>query len=74
MPKGPQGQWRPVSDTACAAHVMKIATGEIEEPRAPRPALLITSEVDSEAREDSEEPILRLGSGLPLPPRRSRAQ
>ena len=31
MPRGPQGQWRPVSDTACATRVMKIATGEIEE-------------------------------------------
>ncbi len=35
MPKGPQGQWRPADPLACAAHVMKIATGEIEETFAP---------------------------------------
>ena len=40
MPKGPQGQWRPAGAGACAAHVMKIATGEIEETFEPpeRPA------------------------------------
>lgn len=31
MPTGPQGQKRPAGVTACAVHVMKIATGEIEE-------------------------------------------
>ena len=35
MPIGPNGERRPPSDTACAVHVMKIATGEIEEKRAP---------------------------------------
>ncbi len=31
MPKGPQGQKRPADVVGCAVHVMKIATGEIEE-------------------------------------------
>ena len=31
MAKGPQGQWRPDEPGACAVHVMKIATGQIEE-------------------------------------------
>lgn len=35
MPYGPQGQWRPADPMACVAHVMKIATGEIEETYAP---------------------------------------
>lgn len=36
--RGPQGQMRPVSAGECAVHVMKIATGEIEE-RAEKPPL-----------------------------------
>ena len=31
MSRGPNGEWRPADPVACAAHVMKIATGEIEE-------------------------------------------
>lgn len=31
MPKGPKGQWRPADPVACAVHVGRIATGEIEE-------------------------------------------
>ncbi len=31
MPTGPQGQKRPADVVGCAVHVMKIATGEIEE-------------------------------------------
>ena len=31
MPRGPQGQKRPADTNANAVHVMKIATGEIEE-------------------------------------------
>ena len=37
MPKGPQGQWRPAGVGALAAHVCKIATGEIEETYEPLP-------------------------------------
>lgn len=37
MPKGPQGQWRPADPMALAAHVMKIATGELPESTEPPP-------------------------------------
>lgn len=33
MPKGPQGQSRPADTNACAVHVAKIATGEIEDDK-----------------------------------------
>ena len=32
MPKGPKGQKRPADVISNAVHVMRIATGEIEEP------------------------------------------
>ena len=38
MPTGPQGQKRPRDTNACAVHVAKIATGEIEEPKPSRHA------------------------------------
>ena len=43
MPTGPQGQKRPRDSNACAVHVARIATGEIEEdpvqlPPAPQGA------------------------------------
>ena len=42
MPKGPHGQWRPADPVACAVHVGRIATGEIEDtheaPSRPDPA------------------------------------
>ena len=31
MPRGPQKQWRPAGTAECAVHVMRIATGEIDE-------------------------------------------
>ncbi len=31
MPKGPKGQKRPANAVGLAVHIMKIATGEIEE-------------------------------------------
>ena len=31
MPRGPNGERRPRDTVGCAVHVMKIATGEIEE-------------------------------------------
>jgi hypothetical protein len=36
MPKGPQGQKRPADVIGNAVHVMRIATGEIEEKPAKR--------------------------------------
>ena len=38
MPKGPQGQKRPADVIGNAVHVMRIATGEIEETPAQRSA------------------------------------
>ena len=52
MPIGPNGERRPQSDTACAVHVMKIATGEIEEKRAPR----LPRKQGRVIRRSSEEP------------------
>ena len=37
MPKGPQGQKRPADVIGNAVHVMRIATGEVEEQPAPKP-------------------------------------
>jgi hypothetical protein len=34
MPKGPKGQKRPADVISNAVHVMRIATGEIKEPRS----------------------------------------
>lgn len=31
MARGPQGEWRPDDLIACAVHVAKVATGQIEE-------------------------------------------
>ena len=31
MPRGPNGEWRPADPNACAVHVGRILTGEIEE-------------------------------------------
>ena len=33
MPKGPNGEKRPRDTIGCAVHVMKIATGEVEEDK-----------------------------------------
>lgn len=44
MPKGPQGQWRPADPMACAAHAMKVVTGEAEESNEP-PADAATKDV-----------------------------
>ena len=61
--RGPQGQVRPVDPRACAIHVAKIATGEIEEhvekPDIPGPG------------EGPTGPMY--GPGLPFPPRPASA-
>lgn len=31
MPHGPNGEWRPADPIARAVHVMKVATGQVEE-------------------------------------------
>jgi hypothetical protein len=38
MPKGPQGQKRPADVIGNAVHVMRIATGEIQEKPVPKSA------------------------------------
>ena len=35
MPRGPQKQWRPAGTAECAVHVMRIATGELDETFEP---------------------------------------
>ena len=52
MPKGPQGQKRPADAVGCAVHVMKIATGEIEEsePVVRQPAKAAGGKVGGKAR------------------------
>ena len=35
MPKGPKGEWRPADPAAWAAHIGRLATGEIEETTEP---------------------------------------
>ena len=35
MARGPNDEWRPTGDVACAVHVGRIATGEIEESYDP---------------------------------------
>lgn len=37
MPRGPKGEKRPADVIGNAVHVMRIATGEIEEPRGKAP-------------------------------------
>ena len=45
MPKGPQGQWRPAAPIACAVHVGRIATGEIDETYDPSQQVELDPEV-----------------------------
>lgn len=37
MPTGPNGEKRPADTNACAVHVAKIATGEIEDTKSEHP-------------------------------------
>ena len=66
MPYGPKGQWRPAETGACAVHVMKLATGQIEEtyepPRDPKTNHAAASRRASKAakaRVDSQTPERR---------------
>ena len=56
MPRGPQGQKRPADTNANAVHVMKIATGEIEEelPSARRNGGLVGGQARAEALTSEE--------------------
>jgi hypothetical protein len=53
MPKGPKGQKRPADVISNAAHVMKIATGEIEETLAPKTAAATLGRLGGLARAKS---------------------
>ena len=61
MPVGPQGQKRPANVTACAVHVMKIATGEVEESpqAAKKPARSSGGKAGGKARAASLTPARR---------------
>ena len=48
MPKGPNGEWRPVGDNECAAHVCRVLLGETPETYEPPKV----SEEERQARRD----------------------
>ena len=50
MPKGPQGQKRPADVIGNAVHVMRIATGEIEEKAVPQSAAAALGSKGGKAR------------------------
>lgn len=64
--RGPQGQMRPISTGACAVHVMKIATGEIEE-HVEKPPLEGTTGAFFSESDDGPPPHPVYGPGLPPP-------
>ena len=64
MPTGPQGQKRPVSDTACATHVMKMATGQIIKEKVELPPRRRKPKVRN-GKDEPRQPPLMVGSGLP---------
>ncbi len=80
MPHGPDGQWRPRSAGACAVHVMKIATGELEESREPPKKEPIPKEdiylhngaADRSRAEYAPKRFARRRSALMTPERRQR--
>ena len=50
MPTGPQGQKRPRDVIGCAVHVMKIATGQIEESPPKQEHKAVAGRVGGKAR------------------------
>ena len=59
MPRGPQGQRRPTDVVGNAAHVMKIATGEIEETGYNQPAKVKSDKAGGKARALALTPVRR---------------
>lgn len=63
MPHGPQGQKQPADAVGCAAHVMKIAIGEIDETRGDppkrQPGRARSGKVGGKARASSLSPERR---------------
>jgi hypothetical protein len=50
MPRGPKGEKRPADVIGNAVHVMRIATGEMEEPRGKAPKRAIGGKRGGNAR------------------------
>jgi hypothetical protein len=67
MPKGPKGQKRPADVIGNAVHVMQIATGEAEEPLAPRKRLSLRR-----VTRPPENPSPDSGAAIAAPDRQAR--
>ena len=75
MPKGPQGQVRPSGTAACAAHVVKIATGELPRDEVELPPPLEDRPEDAPEHPDPEMAEIEVpifGTGLPMRGRRAK--
>jgi len=59
MPKGPRGEKRPADAIGNAVHVMRIATGEIEETPAPLSPAAEMGRKGGKARAESMTPERR---------------
>ena len=59
MPKGPRGEKRPADVIGNAVHVMRIATGEIEDTPSKAPNRAKGGRVGGRARADSLSPEKR---------------
>ena len=61
MPKGPQGQKRPADVIGNAAHIAKIATGEIEDTTLKQPAKRASGKAGAKARQKNTTEAQREG-------------
>ena len=59
MPKTPKGHKRPADVISNAVHVMKIATGEIDEPDGKNPAAVALGRMGGTARAKALSPARR---------------
>ena len=53
MPKGPNGQKRPADANACAVHVARIATGEVEEDHIRPSGRIRSGQAGAKARSEA---------------------
>ena len=80
VPKGPDGQWRPRGAGTCAIHVMKIATGQLEEspeppkkPPGPYEPLVVRNGAAERSRAQyAPKKFARRRAALMTPERRAR--
>jgi hypothetical protein len=56
MPRGPKGEKRPADVIGNAVHVMRIATGEIEEKLEPKSGRVRSGRAGAKARADKLSP------------------